>query len=113
MEYCKGGDLFDYLSERSFQISEERAAKLIFQLSSAINFIHSYGIVHRDLKPENILMTDKSDTSNIKLLDFGLSKILGPGEKCNDFVGTLVSLSFYFRHMFHLKSYLSCLMIRK
>ena len=80
MEYCKGLDLFDYLLERNFNISEARAAELIYQLTSAINFIHSFGIVHRDLKPENILMMDNTETASIKLLDFGLSKILGPNK---------------------------------
>ena len=90
MEYCKGLDLFDYLLERNFNISEARAAELIYQLTSAINFIHSFGIVHRDLKPENILMMDNTETASIKLLDFGLSKILGPNETCSETLGTLV-----------------------
>ena len=89
MEYCSGGDLFSYLENRNFKIPESRAADIVEQLATSIYFLHEYGIVHRDLKPENILMDDASDNANIKLLDFGLGKILGPNETCNDIFGTL------------------------
>jgi calcium-dependent protein kinase len=42
--------------------------------------LHNYGIAHRDIKLENILMKNDSEDSDIKLIDFGLSKLLGPGE---------------------------------
>jgi serine/threonine protein kinase len=42
--------------------------------------MHSFGIAHRDLKPENILMATKGDNSEVKLVDFGLSRTFGPGE---------------------------------
>jgi len=89
MEYCSGKDLFSYIEKRNYKLPEPRAAEIIHKLSMAIFYIHSYGIIHRDLKPENILMTDNSDTADIKLLDFGLSKIVGPGEKCTEPYGTL------------------------
>ena len=89
MEHCAGGDLFSYLEDRGFKLKEERAAKRIHKLSTAIYFLHEYGIVHRDLKPENILMTDHSDDADIRLLDFGLGKIIGPNETCKDPFGTL------------------------
>jgi serine/threonine protein kinase len=40
----------------------------------AVKHLHDHGIVHRDLKPENYLMADKSEDSEVKLIDFGLSK---------------------------------------
>ena len=89
MEHCGGGDLFSYLEERGFKVKEERAAHIIHKLSTAIYFLHEYGIVHRDLKPENILMTDHTDDADIRLLDFGLGKIIGPNETCKDPFGTL------------------------
>ena len=88
MEYCLGGDLFSYIEKRNFKLSEERAAEIIHKLCTAVYFLHQYGIVHRDLKPENILMMDKTDNADIRLVDFGLGKMLGPGEKCNDPFGT-------------------------
>ena len=89
MEFCSGGDLFTYLEKRGFKISEEKAALLIHKLSTAVFYLHSYGIAHRDLKPENILMTDNTDNADIRLLDFGLSKIIGPNETCKEPYGTL------------------------
>ena len=89
MEFCGGGDLFSYIEKRGYKLPEPKACEIIHKLSMAIYYIHSYGIVHRDLKPENILMTDKTDNADIRLLDFGLSKIIGPNEKCTEPFGTL------------------------
>lgn len=91
MEYCAGGDLFSYLEKRAFKLSEPHTCEIVHKLSMAVCYLHSYGIIHRDLKPENILMTDDSDSADIRLLDFGLSKIVGPGECCSEPYGTLVS----------------------
>ena len=90
MEFCSGGDLFSYIEKRGFRLPEQRAATIIHKLSTAVYYLHLYGIVHRDLKPENILMTDQTETADIRLLDFGLSKIIGPNESCNEPYGTLV-----------------------
>jgi serine/threonine protein kinase len=46
-------------------------------------------VAHRDLKPENILMENNSDTADLKIVDFGLSKIIGPNETSLDPFGTL------------------------
>ena len=88
-ELCKGGDLYSYLNQRSFKIPETKAAKLIYKLAKSVLFLHTLGIIHRDLKPENILMTDLSASADIRLLDFGLSKIIGNDEKCTEPYGTL------------------------
>ena len=89
MEYCSGGDLFSYIEKRGFKLSEAKTCEIIHKILMALFYIHSYGVVHRDLKPENILMTDDSDEADIRILDFGLSKILGPEEKCTEPYGTL------------------------
>jgi serine/threonine protein kinase len=91
MEYCAGGDLFSYIEKRGFRLPENRAGQIMHKLSTAVFYIHSYGIAHRDLKPENILMTDNTEQADIRLLDFGLSKIIGPNEFCTEPYGTLVS----------------------
>mmetsp|Transcript_19109 Transcript_19109/g.22031 ORF Transcript_19109/g.22031 Transcript_19109/m.22031 type:complete len:786 (-) Transcript_19109:37-2394(-) len=89
MEYLKGGDLFNYLEKRDFTITESKARELTHSIATGLFYLHSFGIAHRDLKPENILMTDDTDDAQPKLVDFGLSKIVGPSEKCNDPFGTL------------------------
>ena len=88
MECCPGGDLFSYIEKSDFKLKEERAAEIIHKLCTAVFFLHQYGIIHRDLKPENILMTDNTENADIRLVDFGLGKILGPGEKCDEPFGT-------------------------
>ena len=45
-------------------------------------FQSNFGAIHRDLKPENVLMTSSGDDGDIRILDFGLSKISTPNEKC-------------------------------
>ena len=89
MEYCKGGDLFGYLESRGFRIPEDRVSKIMHKMCAGVYYMHSYGIAHRDLKPENVLMTSLDDDSDIRILDFGLSKIVGPYEKCDEPYGTL------------------------
>ena len=88
MECLKGGDLFTYLEKRKFKISEARACEIIHSLAAALYYLHSYGIVHRDIKLDNILMEDDSETSEAKIVDFGLSKMIGPNEYCNEPFGT-------------------------
>lgn len=90
MEYCPGGDLFSYLEKNNFKLSEQQVAVIIHKLSTAIFYLHQYGIAHRDIKPENILLTNSTDQFDIRLVDFGLSKIIGPNEVCEDSFGTLV-----------------------
>ena len=89
MEYCSGGDLLSYFEYYDYELPENKVCEIVHKLSMAIYYLHSYGIVHRDLKPENILMTDLTMSSDIRLLDFGLSKIVGNDEKCKEPYGTL------------------------
>ena len=89
MEYCPGGDLFTYLQKRNFLLQEEKVAIIIYKLCKAVFYVHSYGIAHRDIKPENVLLTSDDENADIRLLDFSLSKIVGPGQKCTEPYGTL------------------------
>jgi hypothetical protein len=89
MECCSGGDLFSYIEKRHFKLPEKRACEIVYKILLALFYLHSYGIIHRDIKPENILMVDSSENSDIRLVDFGLSKILGPNEFCTEPYGTL------------------------
>jgi serine/threonine protein kinase len=52
-------------------------------------YLHKFGIVHRDLKLENIMMSDAGERASPKIVDFGLSKIIGPSETATDPFGTL------------------------
>ena len=93
MEKCNGGELFDKIINHigSGQMYSERmAANLILQIMSAVDYCHKNGICHRDLKPENILFLNKgSELDNpIKIIDFGLSQIMGEKKKLTSQVGT-------------------------
>jgi len=89
MEFLDGGDLFYFLEKRKFKIPEERARKITHSLAAALYYLHSYGIVHRDIKPENIMMENQTDTADVKIVDFGLAKMIGPSQFCGDLYGTL------------------------
>lgn len=70
---------------------EREAALITYQILEALQYLHLAGIVHRDLKPENILVERDPQTNevlHIKLTDFGLSKIIVPGEIMMDSCGT-------------------------
>ena len=90
MEYCPGGTLFNFLKMRNYSLSEKLCCNVIYKICLAVNYLHSYGITHRDLKPDNILMTSDQDDADIKILDFGLGKIVGPGEKSSEPYGTVI-----------------------
>ena len=77
MEKCTGGELFDRILEKEF-FSEKEAARIFKQILMAINYCHNSGVCHRDLKPENFIFENKEDESDIKIIDFGLSKIFDP-----------------------------------
>ena len=69
MEYCKYGELFDYIVKYK-RLSENEASNFFYQLINGVEYIHSQGIAHRDLKPENLLLTENK---TLKIIDFGLS----------------------------------------
>lgn len=77
LEKWEGGELFDRVIEKEF-LSEKEAAIIFKQILQAINYCHNNGVCHRDLKPENFIFANKSDDSDIKIIDFGLSKIFDP-----------------------------------
>nr|XP_020479874.1 maternal embryonic leucine zipper kinase [Monopterus albus]XP_020479875.1 maternal embryonic leucine zipper kinase [Monopterus albus]XP_020479876.1 maternal embryonic leucine zipper kinase [Monopterus albus] len=68
LEYCPGGELFDYIIAKD-RLSEEETRVFFRQIVSAMAYVHSQGYAHRDLKPENLLI---DEDHNLKLIDFGL-----------------------------------------
>ena len=89
MDYYKGGDLTQYLMKHKSILSESVSANLIQQIGNGIKYLHEYGIVHRDLKPDNIMLSDNSGKPGVRIMDFGLSKIMGVNDKVADGYGTL------------------------
>jgi serine/threonine-protein kinase len=76
MEMLRGRDLFDTLT-RERRLSEARAAKILIDVCEVLITAHDMNIVHRDLKPENImLLPGKDGSERVKVLDFGIAKLL-------------------------------------
>jgi len=73
MELMEGGELYEEIVKRK-TFTEADAAELVRQLCEALQYLHARGIVHRDLKLENLLLK-KKESLEIKLADFGLSKL--------------------------------------
>jgi eukaryotic-like serine/threonine-protein kinase len=79
MEYLTGRDLQSYLEAGESQGGKFRPdymAQLLRPIVATLDMAHSRGIVHRDLKPSNIFVLDKSVGGGVRLLDFGLVKLL-------------------------------------
>ena len=73
MEYCDGGELFDYIVSKQ-HLSEKQACRFFQEIIDALTYLHSQNIVHRDVKPENILLESFGKSMTCKLIDFGISR---------------------------------------
>jgi len=89
-EYCAGGSLSDMIRREKKEggLSETRAKNIFIQLLQAVNYLHSLNIVHRDIKSENVLLKERY-TDDVRLLDFGLSRLMPRAELLMTSVGTL------------------------
>ena len=84
MEYCKNGELFDYIVSKK-RLKETEACCFFQQIINGVEYLHNQGIIHRDLKPENLLLDDKN---HIKISDFGLSTFFSKNNYLQTACGT-------------------------
>jgi serine/threonine-protein kinase len=75
MEYVDGHDLGSELEHG--RLEPRRAIAFVCQLLGALHHAHQFGLVHRDLKPENVLVTRTGAGEQVKIIDFGLVKMIG------------------------------------
>jgi hypothetical protein len=79
MELLEGSPLSSLIGEGR-SIPTARIVDILSQVLDALDAAHKKGIVHRDLKPDNVfIVQDYSRPDFVKLLDFGISKMVGPG----------------------------------
>lgn len=84
MELLVGQDLGDVLKNRG-TLPIHEACSYVLQACNALIEAHDLGIIHRDLKPANLFLTHRKDGSPcIKVLDFGISKILSNADQASD-----------------------------
>ena len=82
MEVLEGEDLGVRL-KRETRLSLEMVRQLVVQSCRGLHYAHAAGIVHRDLKPANIFMALVDGEEMVKLLDFGVAKVLGDAPLAN------------------------------
>ena len=93
MEYCDGGDLYQYLEKnkkKKIKLKEKTIWQIFIQMLIGLNSIHKKKILHRDIKSQNIFLTKNLD---IKIGDLGVSKKLIQTNFAKTFIGTPYYLS--------------------
>jgi len=92
MEYCSGGSLGDRLFKHD-RMSENEAIHTTRQMLAAVNYCHKHSggkVCHRDLKHTNFVYANGDADAPLKLLDFGLSRVLSEKKpQMNSCAGTL------------------------
>jgi serine/threonine protein kinase len=97
MEYLEGESLSSIL-QREKKLPPDVASGIMKQVLGALEEVHGRGIIHRDLKPDNVFITNiKGHGLIVKLLDFGISKILKPKDPSLRLTrtGTMIGTPYY------------------
>jgi serine/threonine-protein kinase len=95
MELLEGQDLSELLAQHG-PLPLELAALYLLQACEAIAEAHALGIVHRDLKPANLFLTTRRDGQPcVKVLDFGISKLVGDAGQAMTKTNALLGSPYY------------------
>ena len=92
MEYVEGKELHDYLMDLGKPLDEDLSRAFMHQILMAFQHAHKKGVVHRDIKPSNIII---SNDGEIKILDFGIAKLLNDTNSNLTKTGTQVGTVYY------------------
>ncbi len=96
MEYLDGQELSELLTARA-PLPPREAQDLLRQITAAMEAAHAAGIVHRDLKPDNIFVASTDSGPLVKILDFGIAKLLEPafGSESQTATGMIMGTPLY------------------
>ncbi len=76
MELLRGSTLEDELNRRG-RLPPERCGEILMPVCGVLSEAHSLGIIHRDIKPQNIFLHQSRHGELVKVLDFGIAKLIG------------------------------------
>lgn len=79
--------------DQVFELDEIR--RIFGELAAAVQFAHAMKVVHRDIKPANVMLLERAGTWYVKVLDFGVAKILAEASREHTSVGTLLGSLHY------------------
>src|ERR1051325_5243426 len=82
MEYLQGARLSDVI-RRDGPLDVGRAVRLGLQIANGLDAAHRLGVIHRDIKPDNIMVIGDRGSEEIKLMDFGIARIMDSGTISN------------------------------
>nr|XP_055037838.1 serine/threonine-protein kinase 17A-like [Misgurnus anguillicaudatus] len=83
------GEIFNQcVAERDEAFKEVDVKRLMRQILEGVAFLHKSNLVHLDLKPQNILLTSESPLGDIKIVDFGLSRLVSSSQEIREIMGT-------------------------
>ncbi|MEM6931680.1 MAG: serine/threonine-protein kinase, partial [Myxococcota bacterium] len=96
MEYLEGESL-DGRLDYTGRLTPVETLNVVVQVAKAIGRAHKRGIVHRDLKPANIFIADEDEGEVVKVLDFGIAKLVHQDKKPDDttVTGTVLGTPYY------------------
>jgi len=87
LELAAGGELQRVLDEEEF-LPENTSRHVMRQVLEGISFLHSHQVAHLDIKPQNILLTRPLPCCDIKICDFGISRLITQGSDLREIIGT-------------------------
>lgn len=78
MEFVRGRTLAQVLRAEG-PLTAARAASVAYEIARSLREAHAAGVVHRDLKPSNVMIVETDEGESVKVLDFGVAKVLAHG----------------------------------
>lgn len=87
LELAEGGELQRVIDEEE-SLGEESVRRYMTNILGALRFLHAHNIAHLDVKPQNLLLTGEHPSSEVKLCDFGISRIILSDIEVREVLGT-------------------------